>query len=40
MCKECQKKKRNLKKVFKNIPEGKRFVGKPRNRWLELLKMI
>ena len=33
-------KKRNVKKLFKNIPEGKRSVGKPRNRWLELLKMI
>jgi hypothetical protein len=25
---------RTAKKVFKNIPEGKRFVGKPRNRCL------
>jgi hypothetical protein len=23
---------RSVKKVFKNIPEGKRFVGKPRKR--------
>jgi hypothetical protein len=22
-------------KVFENIPEGKRSVGKPRKRWLE-----
>jgi hypothetical protein len=34
MWKECQK-KRTVKKVFKNIPEGKRSVGKPRKRWLE-----
>jgi hypothetical protein len=25
----------NVKKVFKNTPEGKRCAGKPRNRWLE-----
>jgi hypothetical protein len=25
----------NGKKVFKNIAEGKRFVGKPRKRWLD-----
>jgi hypothetical protein len=25
---------RSVKKVFKNIPEGKRFVGKPRKRQL------
>jgi len=22
-------------KVFKNFPEGKRYVGKPRKRWLD-----
>jgi len=26
---------RTVKKVFKNIPEGKRSVGKPRKRWLD-----
>jgi hypothetical protein len=26
---------RTLKKEFKNIPEGKRSVGKPRKRWLD-----
>jgi hypothetical protein len=24
-----------VKKVFKNIPKGKRSVGKPRKRWLD-----
>jgi hypothetical protein len=24
-----------LKKVFKNSPEGKNYVGKPRKRWLD-----
>jgi hypothetical protein len=33
-------KKRTAKKVFNNIPEGKRSFGKKRKRWLELLKMI
>jgi hypothetical protein len=26
---------RTVKKVFKNIPEGKMSVGKPRKRWLD-----
>jgi RNA-splicing ligase RtcB len=26
---------RTVKKVFKNIPEGKGSVGKPRKRWLD-----
>ena len=26
---------RNVKKVFKNFPEGKRSVGKSRKRWLD-----
>jgi vacuolar-type H+-ATPase subunit E/Vma4 len=26
---------RTVKKVFKNIPEGKWSVGKPRKRWLD-----
>jgi hypothetical protein len=30
---------RSAKKVFKNIPEGKRFVGKPRDSWT-MLKII
>ena len=30
-----REKKRTVKKVFKNSPEGKRSVGKPRKRWLE-----
>jgi hypothetical protein len=29
-----------VKKEFKNTPEGKRSVGKPRKRWLDTLKMI
>ena len=29
---------RTVKKVFKNIPEGKRSVGKPRMRWLDDVK--
>jgi hypothetical protein len=37
MWKECQKKK-TVKKVFKNIPEGKSSVGKPRERWLDDIK--
>jgi hypothetical protein len=24
-----------VKKVFKNTPAGKSFIGKPRKRWLE-----
>ena len=31
---------RTVKKVFKNILEGKRSVGKPRKRWLNMLKII
>jgi hypothetical protein len=26
---------RTVRKVFKNNPEGKRSVGKPRKRWLD-----
>ena len=26
---------RTVRNDFKNIPEGKRFVGKPRKRWLD-----
>ena len=33
MWKESQKKE--LLKVFKNIPPGKRYVEKPRKRWLD-----
>jgi hypothetical protein len=31
---------RTVKKVYKNILEGKRSVGKRRKRWLKMLKMI
>jgi len=27
--------KKNVEKVFKDIPEGKRSFGKPRKRWLD-----
>jgi hypothetical protein len=27
--------RRSVKKVFKNIPEGKRSIGRPRKRWLD-----
>jgi hypothetical protein len=27
-----------VKKVFKNIPEGKKPIGKPRKRWLDDVK--
>jgi len=29
---------RSVKKLFKNIPESKRFVGKPRKRYLDDVK--
>jgi hypothetical protein len=29
---------RTVTEVFKNIPEGKRSVGKPRKRWLDDVK--
>ena len=27
--------RKNCEKVFKNIPEGKGYVGKPRKRWFD-----
>jgi hypothetical protein len=29
---------RTVKKVFKNVPGGKTFFGKPRKRWLDDVK--
>jgi hypothetical protein len=31
-------KERTVKNVFKNIPDGNRSVGKPRKRWLDVVK--
>ena len=30
--------RKTVKKVFKNIQEGKRWIGKPRNKWLDDVK--
>lgn len=35
---EIMPKERTVKKVFKNIPDGRRFVVKPRKRWLDDVK--
>jgi hypothetical protein len=35
---ERMQEKRNVKKVFKNIPEGRRSAEKSRKRWLKIIR--